>query len=378
MKNEIFDPIRLTQLMVRAQTVNPPGNELELARTIQLLLDSLGLQTFIHEFEPGRANLVAYDSAGPEPRLCFTGHLDTVPFGGAAWRCDPTSGHIDGDRLFGRGASDMKSGIAAFIAALKRYRDRHEALPRVLLVLTAGEETGCDGAKRLAELDWSMHRVGAMIVGEPTGNQCAIGHKGALWIDAQSFGRTAHGAMPELGENAIYHAADAVQRLRTFDFRTPGDPLLGKPSFNVGTISGGLNVNSVPDRASFSIDVRTVGGLDHATLLDDLGVYLGNKVTLRARVDVPPLLNAMDNAWLRQARDIVATVSGVSTNQTTVAYFSDGPVLRGLFGDVPAAIIGPGEPSCAHQTDEWVSVERILQCTEIYERLLSEWYAPDV
>ncbi|SKC99234.1 succinyl-diaminopimelate desuccinylase [Burkholderia sp. CF099] len=373
MKIDTFDPIRLTQLMVQAQTVNPPGDELELARSLQLLLDSLGLRTILHQFEPGRANLIAYDSAESGPRLCFTGHLDTVPFGAAPWSGSPTSGHIEGDRLFGRGSSDMKSGIAAFIAALEQYRVRHDALPRVLLVLTAGEETGCDGAKRLAELDWSAHRVGAMIVGEPTANRCAIGHKGALWIDAQSLGKTAHGAMPELGENAIYHAADAVQRLRSFDFRTSDDPLLGKPSFNVGTISGGLNVNSVPDRASFSIDVRTVGGLDHAVLLEDLGVYLGSKVALRARVDVPPLLNAMDNAWLRQVSDVASEVTGSTANQTTVAYFSDGPVLRGLFGDVPTAIIGPGEPSCAHQTDEWVSVERILQCTEIYGRLLGEW-----
>lgn len=267
----------------------------------------------------------------------------------------------------------MKSGIAAFIAALKRYRDRHDVLPRVLLILTAGEETGCEGAKRLAELDWSAHRVGAMIVGEPTANQCAIGHKGALWIDAHSFGKTAHGAMPELGDNAIYHVADAVQQLRTFDFRTSDDPLLGKPSFNVGTISGGLNINSVPDRASFSIDVRTVGGLNHAALLDDLGVYLGNKVNLRVRVDVPPLLNGMDDAWLKEVSEIASDVTRTSANQTTVAYFSDGPVLRALFGHVPTAILGPGEPSCAHQTDEWVSLARIQQCTEIYERLLNEW-----
>jgi succinyl-diaminopimelate desuccinylase len=373
MKVDTFDPIRLTQQMVQAQTVNPPGDELELARSLRSLLSSIGLRTILHQFEPGRANLIAYDSSESGPRLCFTGHLDTIPFGAASWSGSPTSGDIKGDRLFGRGSSDMKSGIAAFIAALDQYRIHHNALPRVLLVLTAGEETGCDGAKRLAELDWSAHSVGAMIVGEPTANRCAIGHKGALWIDAQSLGKTAHGAMPELGENAIYHVADAVQRLRSFDFRTSDDPVLGKPSFNVGTISGGINVNSVPDSACFSIDVRTVGGLDHAALLEDLGVYLGSKVALRARVDVPPLLNTLDNAWLREVSEVASEVTGSTADQTTVAYFSDGPVLRGLFGDVPTAIIGPGEPSCAHQTNEWVSVERILQCTEIYRRLLGEW-----
>ncbi|WP_414439730.1 M20 family metallopeptidase [Burkholderia sp. 22PA0106] len=372
MNETLFDPILLTQHMVQTRTVNPPGDELVLATDLKVLLEKLGLHTVVQEVAPDRANLVAWNTGTSGPRLCFTGHLDTVPFGVASWRAAPLSGHLDGDRLYGRGASDMKSGIAAFVSALKRYRDRHETLPCVLVVLTAGEETGCEGAKRLSELDVPPLNVGAMIVGEPTANQCAVGHKGALWLHAHTSGRSAHGAMPELGDNAIYHAVDAIRQLRIFDFETPDDPLLGHPSLNVGTVSGGVNINSVPDAATFSIDIRTVGA-SHDALVDRLGSYLGQKVRLSASVDVPALTNQLENRWLGYAIETTQAVTGVWTGHTTVAYFSDGPVLRAWLGEVPTVILGPGEPSQAHQTDEWCSVQRILECTDIYFELMSGW-----
>lgn len=369
----LHDPVALTQRLVRANTVNPPGNEAELASALQRELASMGLATILQPLSPGRANLIAWNAATAGPRLCFTGHLDTVPPGAAAWSQEVYGGTLIGDRLFGRGSSDMKSGIAAFLSALVRFQTEFGALPPVLTVLTAGEETGCEGAKRLAELDFNAINVGALIVGEPTANQYVVGHKGALWLKAETRGKTAHGAMPELGDNAIYHAADAIQKLRQFDFDVPTDPLLGKPSLNVGTLSGGLNVNSVPDAARFEIDIRTVCGLGHDELSGRLGSYLGDKVKLRVNVDVPALSNDLSHPWLKRTAGIVESVTGLPSQTQTVAFFSDGPVLRDLFGEVPALILGPGEPSCAHQTDEWCSVARIRECVAIYLSLLQDW-----
>jgi succinyl-diaminopimelate desuccinylase len=367
------DPVALTQQMVRTNTVNPPGNEAKLAAELRDALTSIGLTVVVQALEPERANVIAWNQNVTGPRLCFTGHLDTVPLGTAAWRHAAHGGEIVGDRLYGRGTSDMKSGIAAFLCALARCREESGRLPPVLIVLTAGEETGCEGAKRLAELDLAGLTVGALIVGEPTSNQCAVGHKGALWIQAKTQGKTAHGAMPELGENAIYHAVDAIQQLRQYDFDACPDPLLGNPTLNIGTIAGGLNVNSVPDSAVFDIDIRTVCGMSHEQLTGRLETYLGEKVKLRARVDVPALSNDLANPWIHRATHIVESVTGECTRQRTVAYFSDGPILRQLFGEVPTIVLGPGEPSCAHQTDEWCSVENIRRCTSIYLELLQDW-----
>ena len=369
----LTDPVALTQQMVRANTVNPPGNEGRLAAELKDALTSMELTVIVQALEPERANVIAWNQNVTGPRLCFTGHLDTVPLGTAAWRHAAQGGEIVGDRLYGRGASDMKSGIAAFLCALARCQQESSRLPPVLVVLTAGEETGCEGAKRIAELDVSNLKVGALIVGEPTSNQCAVGHKGALWIKAKTQDKTAYGAMPELGDNAIYHAVDAIQQLRIFDFDTSFDPLLGNPTLNVGTITDGLNVNSVPDSASFDIDIRTVCGMSHEQLTGRLGTYLGEKVNLRASVDVPALSNELADPWILRATRIVESATGERTRQRTVAYFSDGRILRQLFGEVPTIVLGPAEPTCAHQTDEWCSVERIQRCTSIYLELLQDW-----
>jgi succinyl-diaminopimelate desuccinylase len=179
--------------------------------------------------------------------------------------------------------------------------------------------------------------------------------------------------MPELGDNAIYHAVDAIQRLRQFDFHIPSDSLLGDPTLNVGTIAGGINVNSVPDSTVFDIDVRTVCGLEHNELSGRLGAYLGDKVKLRVSVDVPALSNDLNNPWIHRVAAVVESVTGVLSRERTVAFFSDGPILRQLFGEVPAVVLGPGEPSCAHKTDEWCGVEHIHECVAIYFKLLKDW-----
>lgn len=367
------DPAALTQYLVRANTINPPGNEAALAADLEQMLADMGLLTIIQPLSPGRANLVAWNEDAKGPRLCFTGHLDTVPLGSAHWTQDPFGAEVIDGRLYGRGSSDMKSGIAAFLCALHNFQMEFGRLPAVLVVLTAGEETGCEGAKRLSETSVGAFDVGALIVGEPTSGQCMVGHKGALWLKAETSGKTAHGAMPELGDNAIYHAVNAIQKLRQFDFLVPTDPLLGNPTLNVGRIEGGLNVNSVPDSTVFDIDVRTVCGLEHDELSGRLGTYMGAKVKLRVSVDVPALSNDLENPWIHSVAAIVKSVTRVVPRERTVAFFSDGPVLRQLFGDVPAVVLGPGEPSCAHKTDEWCNVERIHQCVTIYFNLLKDW-----
>ena len=120
--------------------------------------------------------------------------------------------------------------------------------PGVLLVITAGEETGCTGADALVSERPPLGKVGALVVAEPTGNKPLVGHKGALWLEAETKGVTAHGSMPEKGVNAVYKAARAVAALQEFDFNVARHDVLGGATLNVGTIHGGLNINSVPDR----------------------------------------------------------------------------------------------------------------------------------
>src|SRR6266498_2846770 len=140
---------------------------------------------------------------------------------------------------------------------------------RYLQPAAAGEETGSEGAFALARRGM-RGQAGALVVAEPTTNRPLCGHKGALWLKATTRGVTAHGSMPEKGVNAIYAAARAVGRLEAFDFNVARHPVMGAPTLNVGTLHGGLNLNSVPDRAEIGIDIRTIPGMLHGLLRDQI------------------------------------------------------------------------------------------------------------
>jgi len=198
------DPVSLTKDLLRFDTVNPPGRERDCARFAGALLADWGYQVDYHDYEDGRTSVVA--RAGGSQRkdpLCLTGHLDVVPLGSRAWSKDPFAGETDGDRLYGRGASDMKAGVAAMLLAAKSFAGKLAGTPGVVLVLTAGEENGCVGSRHLAELPQLMGRAGAIVVGEPTSNYPLVGHKGSLKFHARFHGVSAHGSMPHLGDNAI-------------------------------------------------------------------------------------------------------------------------------------------------------------------------------
>src|SRR5687767_5453602 len=245
--HNIPDPVELTRELLRFNTINPPGAEQACAQHVGALLKRAGFQVDYAEFAPTRTSLVARLGNGRGKRpLGFTGHIDTVPLGAAQWKVDAFGASMEGGRLYGRGASDMKGGVAAFVVAALKAAEELKRGPGVTLVITADEECGCGGAAHLVAKGGLLGEVGALVIGEPTANYPLVGHKGALWLEATTRGITAHGSMPERGDNAIYKAAAAISRLRKFDFEAPSHALMGTPTLNVGTIRGGLNINSVP------------------------------------------------------------------------------------------------------------------------------------
>jgi succinyl-diaminopimelate desuccinylase len=369
-----LDPVDLTQRLVRFDTINPTTPERECARFLAQLLEDGGFRVQLHEFAPGRTSLVATVPGGSTPPLCFAGHLDTVPLGAAPWRKDPFAGETDGGRLYGRGSSDMKSGIAALTsAALTLVRGGRLPRAGLTLVFVAGEETGCEGAAHLARTAGALGQAGAMVVGEPSGGLPLVGHKGALWLEARTRGVTAHGSMPERGVNAVYKAARAVSALEAFRFEVPPDPLLGRPTLNVGTFHGGLNVNSVPDAAVIGIDVRTVPAQRHAEVREQLARVLGPDVELSATVDVPGVRTAETDAFIQEVYALVERRSGRRPSAASAPYFTDASVLTPAFGGIPTVILGPGELAQAHQTDEWADTRCIEETTELYVELGKRW-----
>jgi succinyl-diaminopimelate desuccinylase len=362
----------LTRDLVRFDTINPPGNETGAAFAVGKILEAAGFRVAYHSFASHRDSLIAdLDGSDNSKPLCFTGHLDTVPLGAMPWSKDPFTGETSDGKLFGRGTSDMKSGIAAMVLAAidVARRPRRGGLK---LVLTAAEETGCEGAQFLAKTG-VLGQAGAMVVGEPSSNRPFIGHRGALWLKLIHHGKTAHGSMPELGDNAVIKAAHTIRALDDFGFNIEPHKHLGKPSLNIGYVHGGVNVNSVPDRAEVGLDFRTIPAQSHDHICAAVAARARPGTQLERSIDLEGVFSDPSGEWLTSVFGTVERVTGRKPAEETAPYVTDAAVLGPAYGNPPFVILGPGEKDMAHQTDEYCVVERIEEAVEIYRAIASDW-----
>jgi succinyl-diaminopimelate desuccinylase len=366
------DAVSLTKSLLQFDTINPPGRERDCARHAGRLLEQWGFKIDYHEYEDTRTSVVARaGGAEKKPPLCLTGHIDTVALGAAPWSRDPFAGETDGDRLYGRGSSDMKAGVAAILLAARSFATKLSGTPGIVVVLTAGEENGCIGSAHLAQTKL-LGKAGAIVVGEPTSNYPFVGHKGSVKFYASFRGVSAHGSMPQLGVNAIYKAARAIGALESFDFGAAPHPVMGSPTMNVGTIEGGNGVNMVPDAARIGVDIRTVPGMDHRALIARLRAVLG-EAQLDVFSDLPPVWTPPEHEWLQRVLEICTRHLGARPEARTATYMTDAANLLKVYAGAPTVVLGPGEPQMAHQTDEYCSQERIRQSVAIYEALIAQW-----
>ena len=366
--------VDLTRELLAFNTMNPPGQEQECARYLGSLLESVGFDVRCYDFAPRRTTVIArLNGTNNRSPLCFTGHIDTVPLGAAAWNYDPFSGEIEGDIVYGRGATDMKSGVAAMISAATQVARLRTLQTGLVLILTAGEETCCQGAYHLAGLDNALGKAGAIVVGEPTANYPWIGHKGAVRFEVRTKGVTAHASMPEQGVNAVYKAAQAVLKLQEFDFKVNPHSILGKPTLNVGTISGGININSVPDDCVIGVDIRTIPGQNYEEIQQQLQNYLGSDLEISLLNEAQSIATSEENEWIQSVFQIVEPYLKAKPVAKGATFFTDASALTPAFGNPPTVILGPGEPEMAHKTDEFCRMSKIEESVEIYTRIAEAW-----
>ena len=369
------EPITLTKRLVEFDTVNPPGKERECAHFLGEMLAASGCEVHYCEFAPARTCLIARFGDSSKPAICFSGHFDTVPLGERKWTYPPFEGRIVGDKLYGRGSSDMKGGVAAMVTAVLTAIGTTPDGLNVLLVVTAGEETGCAGSRFLAQTPQALGKIGALVVGEPTSNYPVLGHKGVLWIRAEVGGSSVHGSTPEKGDNAIYKLLEPIDRLRKLTFDLPPHAIFGSPTLNIGKVWGGQNINSVPDKAGFGIDIRTVIGQRNRAVFDNIRSIVGGDFQLKEIENMEPVFTDPDDPWIGRVFRVVSPYLGFRPEPRIISYGTDAAHLKTAGNNPPAIILGPGEPQMAHCTDEFCSVEKIETCVSIYSDLISEWTA---
>jgi succinyl-diaminopimelate desuccinylase len=371
-KKELVD---LTIRLVQTPTENPPGNEKGAAQFLKPFLSKMGFKIKTVLSPKGRWNLMAEKRWGRGGRtLIFNGHLDVVPAGDPSqWKYPPFQGKLSKGRIYGRGASDMKSGIASFIHALSTI-DRSK-LPfhqgAVILHLVSDEEShGHQGMGFLSQRGGI--RGDAALVGEPTDLQPVIAQKGALWLRISTLGKSAHGSKPHLGVNAIEKMIKLMERLSSIPLEKE-HPLLGKPTLSIGTIQGGMKINVVPDRCEIEVDRRMLPGEKKEEVLGKMKGFLD-------------LLQSQDPFFKYRIEEIdFAEPSEVNPEEEIVKMGVEAiqnvmgkkPLLRAFSGftdsrfyvnqcHIPTLIFGPGGVDQSHTTDESVEVDALIHAAHIY------------
>lgn len=365
--------LELLAELVRGRSVG--AGEGPLARQAAGLLEAAGLDTVLTEWSRGREQLVARSGSRVAP-LTLTGHLDTVPADAGQWSLDPWAAERNGDRLVGRGASDMKSGVAALLVAAAEHAARAHDCCGVQVVLTAGEETGCTGARTLPA--GAVDVGGPLLVAEPTANRLVPGHKGAHWLRLTATGRAAHGSAPELGSNAAVRLARAAVALHDHD-DWPAHELFGPVTANVGVLRGGVQVNVVPDTAELLLDVRTVPGVEAAAVRSRVATLAGDGVDVADHVLLPVVDTDVDDPFVTIVREVLTAAGQPDEVQPPARYFTDASVLGPLLGTAdrpaPTVVLGPGEPDQCHVVDEWCSTTKVEAAVELYAALIDRWCA---
>lgn len=372
--NSQMKPLVLTRNLLAFDTTNPPGMEKKCIEYIGTLLEQGGFEIDYYDLAEGRTNIIARLRGGSDIKpLCFSGHIDTIPVGASAWSKDPFKGEIEGDKIYGRGSTDMKGGVAAMVIACLRLAELSKRKAELTIIITASEENGCQGAQYLAQHGMILGTAGALIVGEPTANYPLVGHKGAIFLEAQTYGIAAHGSMPEQGINAIYKAAHAVKKLETYNFDFPAHPLFGPPTLNVGTITGGSNINVVPDQASIGIDMRTVPGQSNTAVIADIESLLGTDIELTCLANAGAVFTNPEHEWVQHVYDIMESFLLERPVPRGASYFTDASALTPVMGKPPTIILGPGEPEMAHKTDEFCYISKIEAAAEAYIEIGRTW-----
>jgi succinyl-diaminopimelate desuccinylase len=369
--------VELTRQLIRFQSVNPPGNEREVAEFLGRYMTELGMDVEIQVLAEDRANVIGRLSGRGTGHLVLAGHLDVVPPGAQRWTHPPFAAELTDGRIYGRGSTDMKGGVASMVtAAAELVREGFQPRADLIIACTAGEEAGMVGAVAMVERR-SLRDARYLVVGEPTDLDVYIAEKGVLWLHIRALGKTAHGSMPWLGVNAVSYMARLIPRLEEYPFPRGHSALLGDPTLSVNVVTGGNKTNVVPDVCEITVDMRTVPPQDHAEIIarvrevarevaesfdPTIGVEVeveNDKIALETDRS-EPLIEAMVQS--------VEAVRGAPPKVGGITYGTDAADLGPGFG-VPMVICGPGSTAMLHQTDEYVEVDQLVQAERIYADL---------
>jgi acetylornithine deacetylase/succinyl-diaminopimelate desuccinylase family protein len=368
---------KLLRELIALPSVNPAflpagdarATERHVADFVAAVAARAGLDVELQKVLPGRSNVIArLTPAGkPRRRILLAPHLDTVP---AADESQFVPRKKNG-RLFGRGACDTKGSVAAMLVALGEIA-AGKSRPRETEIVFAGlvdEENAQAGSRALAD---SGFKADLAIVGEPTRLRIVTAHKGSLWLELATHGKSAHGALPHLGRNAVHAMARVVDALETdyaASLRRRRHALLGSATISVGTIHGGTQPNVVPDSCTITVDRRTLPGETEVGVRREITRFLAKR-NLRAAFSstkLAPCVPMETDPTLPLVQQFLRSAG--QRAPAGVHFFCDAAVLADA--GIPSVVFGPGDIGHAHTADEWISLASLARAKEMLRKFLS-------
>lgn len=383
-----MDPIELLRDLVAIPSVNPMGREdldgpefYEGRMTAYLLefFQRLGVAYEHIEVAPGRCNVLARIDCGATTTVLMDAHQDTVPTDGMT--IPPFEPVVENGRLYGRGACDVKGGMAAMLTAFARLAQHKDGLTaNVVMSCTCDEESSSLGIDDLTRLWTDPARAGSLltekptaaVVAEPTELHVVVAHRGASRWKIKTAGRACHSSRPSDGVNAIYRMASVLQQLQQYaellGTLVAPHPLCGPATLSVGRIEGGTSVNTVPDWCTIELDRRCIPGEDGMAVIEDVRQFLASKLEFEVEflppfLMGPPLPDSDNGTW---ADRLLQHIGSVAPSREKIGVPYGTHASRTALAGVPSVVFGPGSIQQAHTKDEWIETEQLLQAAEVY------------
>jgi acetylornithine deacetylase len=368
----------LTARLVAIESINPDvvadgSGEMAIARFVAEWCDRAGLETTLTELRPGRANVVAVArGSGSGRSLMLNAHMDTV---GVAGMSEPFTPRLDGGRLYGRGAQDMKGSLAACMLATADAK-RRGLRGDVSLTAVADEEFASIGTEAVA----ASLSADAAIVTEPTELQLAVAHRGFVHLEVEVTGRAAHGSRPDLGIDAIAKMGRVLVGIEELDHSlraNPTHPQLLSGSIHASLVEGGQEFSSYPARCVLQAERRTIPGETAELAENELREILARagdadpdfSAEVRAPISREPFEVVEDAEVVHLVRRHATAVLGAEPELVGVPFWADSALLAAA--GIPTVVFGPiGEG--LHTEVEWVDVESLDRCVDVYVAVASE------
>jgi acetylornithine deacetylase len=372
-----MDPaIRLLRELVAIDSVNPtlvPGaaGEAGVARAIADEMRAFGLDVESQELVPGRPNVIGLLEGRSKGRtLMFCGHTDTV---GVAGMEAPFSPVERNGRLYGRGAQDMKGGVAAMIAATRAIAEAGGlASGRIVIAAVVDEEHSSIGAEALVT-KWAADGA---VVTEPTDLGIGVVHKGFAWVEVEVLGKAAHGSRPADGQDAILRLGRVLARLEALDVRLQAGPphaLVGTASLHASLVEGGRELCSYPDRAVLQMERRTLPAESETIALEEV-----RRILDALTVEDPTFRATAKTLFSRPAYELPAGHALADTLASALAHVGGAPRMTGAsfwtdaavlgHAGIPSVLFGPGGAGL-HSTEEYVNIADVLLCRDALAEL---------